>query len=100
MQGFDQSALFTSFSRPAQNITDLWGGRPWGLTEGYFQPLRTLQSFFSLGYHINLSLTLGYGEVFGEYLMCKGYPVLLQICLIVVNFIQEVVVMGIGFPEK
>merc|ERR550534_2497965 len=43
------------------------------------------------------SLTLGYGEVFGEYLMCKGYPVLLQICLIVVLFVQEVVVVGIRF---
>merc|ERR1719400_2366206 len=47
--------------------------------------------------YVAQAVFLGYGEVFGEYLMCKGYPVLLQICLIVVHFVQEVVVVGIRF---
>ena len=32
--------------------------------------------------------------------MCKGDTVLLQIGLVVVNFIEEVVVVGIRFPAK
>ena len=43
---------------------------------------------------------MGFGEVFGENLMCKGDTVLLQIGLVVVNFIEEVVVVGIRFPAK
>ena len=91
MQAFDQSALKRVFSRSVQNITDLRASRPSAWRERYFF------LYFNL---CVWRLTLGLGEVFGENLMCKGDTVLLQIGLVVVNFIEEVVVVGIRFPAK